>query len=231
MRLYELANMLKKSKIAVFSIEDICRFGGLGRDEAYVYLHRMLERNLIRRVQRGKFTVHEDPFAVSSQLITPSYISFLSSLYLHGKLEQSINAIFIVTPVKRAPMRVMDMDVRFVKLRPDLVFGFRKVRKGESYVSLAELEKTVVDILYLPRYARISTVAHLMREVDVQKLERYARRMGEPVVRRAGYLLDRAGVEHGLKPSTKSIYKLNPSIGSLGSMDKKWLLYINEELE
>jgi predicted transcriptional regulator of viral defense system len=231
MRLHELADRMKKSKIAVFSIEDICRLGGIGRGEAYVYIHRMLERKLIRRVQRGRFTVHEDPFVVSSQLITPSYISFLSSLYLHGKLEQSINSIFIVTPVKKAPMRIMDMDVRFVKFRPDLVFGFRKVRKGESYVSLAEVEKTIVDILYLPRYARISTVANLMREVDAQKLEAYARRMGEPVVRRTGYLLDLAGVAHSLRPGTKSVYKLNPSIGRLGSMDRKWLLYINEELE
>lgn len=230
MRLYELADKLEKSKMAVFLIGDICRYGGLERNEAYVYLHRMLKRNLVHRVQRGKFTTHVDPFTVSTQLVTPSYISFLSSLYLHGKFEQAINTIFVVAPRKKPPIRVFGMEVKFVKLKPGLIFGFRKVRKGESYISLAELEKAIVDILYLPKYGRINCVADLMREVDVRKLEKYARLMGETVVRRAGYLLDRAGVGHDLKPRTKTVYKLNPSINKLGNFNKEWLLYINEEL-
>lgn len=105
------------------------------------------------------------------------------------------------------------------------------MRKGESYVSLAEPEKTIGDTLYLPRYARIGTIAELVREVDIFKLQGYARRMGEAVIRRTGFLLDRAGIEHGLKPGTKCVYKLNPSIPSLGRLDKKWLLYVNEELD
>ncbi|MGQ9787929.1 MAG: type IV toxin-antitoxin system AbiEi family antitoxin domain-containing protein [Candidatus Hadarchaeaceae archaeon] len=230
MRLYELANMLKKSRMAVFSIKDICRYGGLKRDEAYVYLHRMLKKNMIHRIQKGKFSIHADPFVISTQLVTPSYVSFLSALYLHGKFEQAINTIFIVTPIKRPPIGVFGMDVKFVKLKPNLIFGFRKVRKGESYISLAELEKTVADILYLPKYGRINSVAGLMPEVDVQKLKKYAERMGEAVIRRAGYLLDRAGVGHDLEPRTKTVYKLNPSIEKLGNLNRKWLLYINEEL-
>jgi predicted transcriptional regulator of viral defense system len=229
--MHELVDRLRKSKMAVFSLEDICRFGGLGRSEGSVYVHRMLKRNLIQRIQRGKYTVTDDPFVVSSQLVTPSYISFLSSLYLHGKLEQSLNTIFIVSPYKRPRCEVFGMEARFVKFQPSLIFGFKKVRKGESYVSLAELEKTILDILYLPRYARIGTIANLVREVDTCKLQEYARRMGEAVVRRTGYLLDRAGIEHGLKPGTKCVYRLNPSIPSLGSLDKKWLLYVNEELD
>ena len=230
MRLYELVDKLEKSKIAVFSVEDICRYGGLERGGAYVYLHRMLKKNMIHRVQRGKFTTHADPFAVSTQLVTPSYISFLSSLYLHGKFEQAINTIFVVTPSKKPPMKVFGMDVKFVKLKPSFIFGFKKVRKGESYISLAELEKTIVDILYLPKYGRINCVADLTRDIDARKLEKYAELMGEPVVRRAGYLLDRAGVGHDLKPRTKTVYKLNPSIKELGNFNKEWLLYINEEL-
>lgn len=230
MRLYELANKLGKSRMAVFSIRDICRFGELRRDEAYVYLHRMLKKNMIHRIQKGKFTIYEDPFLISTQLVTPSYVSFLSALYLHGKFEQTISTIFVATPIKRPPIRVFGMDVKFVKLRPNLIFGFRKVRKGGSYISLAELEKAVVDILYLPRYGRINSVAGLMAEMDVKKLKEYSERMGEPVLRRAGYLLDRAGVNHDLKPRTKTVYKLNPSIKELGNFNRKWLLYINEEV-
>jgi len=229
--MYELVDRLRKSKMAVFSLEDICRLGELERPEGSVYVHRMLRKNLIQRVLRGKYTIADDPFVISSQLINPSYISFLSSLYLHGKLEQSINTIFIVSPYKRPRCKVLGMEVRFVKFRPSMIFGFRKVRKGGSYVSLAELEKTIVDILYLPRYTRISTVADLVREVDIQKLQDYAQRMGEAVIRRAGYLLDRVGIKHELKPKTKCVYKLNPSIASLGTFDKKWLLYVNEELD
>lgn len=121
------------------------------------------------RIQRGKYFITDDPFLVSSQLVYPSYISFLSALYLHGKLEQVIDTIYIVSPHKRPRCELLGMKVRFVRFPPNLVFGFKKVRKGEGYVSLAEPEKAVVDILYLPRYARVSTVADLVRELDVKK--------------------------------------------------------------
>jgi len=138
---------LRQLKVAVFSLEDVCRIGGVDRLTGSVYVHRMLKKELIKRIQRGKYSITDDPFLVSSQLVYPSYISFLSALYLHGKLEQVIDTIYIISPHKRPRCEVFGMKVRFVRFPPNLVFGFKKVRKGEGYVSLAEPEKAVVDSL------------------------------------------------------------------------------------
>ena len=50
----------------------------------------------------------------------------------------------------------------------------------------------------------------------------------EAVVRRVGFLLEALGDETGLGPSTRTPYRLNPSLGRKGKYDRRWKLYVNE---
>jgi predicted transcriptional regulator of viral defense system len=231
MNLYQIAEALKHTRRCVFTPDDLCRITGLTKGDVYVYINRMLKRGLIFRVERGKVAICKDPFIISSQLVFPAYISFITALYLHGKIQQTINNIFVATSRKRKPQAIFGVEVSFATLKPDLMFGYQKEKKGESYISLATSEKAVIDILYLPRYTRIACIPPLLRDVDVEKLIQYTMMTGsEAVTRRLGYLLDLTGIEHDLKLSTKTIYKLNPSINAKGKLNRKWLLYINEEV-
>ena len=233
MNLYQIVEALKNTRRCVFTPDDLCRLTGLTKGDVYVYINRMLRRGLLFRVEKGKVAICKDPFIISSQLVFPAYISFITALYLHGKIQQTINNIFVATSRKRKPLIIFDVEVSFATLKPNLMFGYRKVKKGESYsyISLATPEKAVVDTLYLPRYTRIAYIPPLLKDVDVERLTQYATMMGsEAVIRRLGYLLDLAGIEHALKLGTKTVYKLNPSINARGKVNRKWLLYINEEV-
>ncbi|MBO3833305.1 MAG: hypothetical protein FGF51_08020 [Candidatus Brockarchaeota archaeon] len=223
---------LRESSLAVFTLTDLRRLTGTSRETAYVYLNRMLKRGLIHKVEKGKFTVYSDPFLVSTQLVYPSYISFLSALFLYGKTTQTINEILVATPKGKRSMESFGMRIRFVRLDPRLIFGFKKVKKGDSFILLAELEKAVVDSLYLPRYCPMSEVFLALKDVNVEKTLEFASKFGvEAVNRRLGYMLDLLGVKADLTIKSKTPYKLNPANKALGKFDSKWRLYVNEVLE
>jgi len=232
MKLHKVLENLKDSGLHVFGTTDMARLLHLSNNAASVYIHRMKRMGMIYPVERGKFSISSDPFTVSTQLVFPSYISFSTAFYLHGRLDQVINDIYVVSSRKKKPMDFMGTDMRFVRFPPSRLFGYRKHRKGNSFVMLADLEKAAVDCLHLPRYTPISQVREgLSKGYSSGVLEEYALKMNsEAIIRRAGYLLEALGEETRLKPSTGTVYKLNPSIKNLGRYDTRWRLYINEVL-
>ncbi|MEM2123633.1 MAG: hypothetical protein QXE79_08375 [Candidatus Bathyarchaeia archaeon] len=228
----KILSKLEKSSLAVFTISDLQKIIGKSEKIAYVYLNRMLKRGLIHKIEGGKFTIYEDPFLISTQLVYPSYISFLSAIFLHGKTTQTVNEILVATSRKKGGLDVFGMRVKFVRVNPKFMFGFRRIEKGGSYIFLADLEKAIIDSLYLPRYCPLSEIFNALKDADVEKLLEYASILGvESINRRVGYMLELLGAKTDLKVRGRTPYKLNPVIKSYGKFDSKWRLYINEVLE
>lgn len=232
MSLERLLSKLRESQLAVFSTTDLQKIAGIHKDVAYVYQCRMLKKGLINKIERGKFAIYEDPFMVSTQLVYLSYISFLTAFFLHGRTTQTINEILVATSKRKRVTESFGMKVRFVKLDPKFMFGFKKVRKGDSYLFLAELEKAIIDSLYLPRYCPLSEVFGALKDANVEKLLEFSSKLGiEAVNRRLGYMLELSGIKTLLTIKGKTPYKLNPAIKILGKFNSKWRLYVNEVLE
>jgi predicted transcriptional regulator of viral defense system len=115
-----------------------------------------------------------------------------------------------------------------------MIFGYKKERKENSYVVVANVEKAIIDCLYLPRYCRLADIIDILEEgdVDIRRLIEYARMSeSEAVERRLGYLLDLIGMKHDIRPKSKTSYKLNPSIKEKGEFDNKWRIYVNEAIK
>jgi len=231
MNLLQILSKLEKSSLAVFTANDLKKITGLKKEIVYVYVNRMLGRGLINKVEKGKFALYRDPFLVSTQLVYPSYISFLPAFYLHGKTTQTINEILVVTSKRRKNIEIFDTRIRFVRLNPRFMFGFKLVEKGNSYIFLADLEKAIIDSLYLIKYCPLSETLEAIRDANSEKLLNYASKLGmEAVNRRVGYLLELSGIRSGLEPKGKTVYKLDPTIKSHGKFNSKWKLYVNEVL-
>ena len=235
MRLYEVVETLRKSRKAIFSPNDITKVTGQSGSGVYVLINRLHNKGLITKPLKGVISLSQDPFVISSQLYPPSYISFITALYLHGKIQQVIDLIFIVSARKRRQIKVFGMDVQFVTLKRAMIFGYKKERKENSYVVVADLEKAIIDCLYLPRYCRLADIFAILEEdddVDIRRLIEYARMSeSEAVERRLGYLLDLIGMKHDIRPKSKTSYKLNPSIKEKGEFDNKWRIYVNEAIK
>jgi predicted transcriptional regulator of viral defense system len=175
MQLYKIPDRLAASGLAVFGTRDLARILGMSHGVASVYAHRLKNMELIYPVEKGRFSITEDPFIVATQVSYPSYLSFSSAFYLHGRLDQVIDSLLVVTSRKRRELDFMDTRIKFIRFPPEKVFGYRKHRKGDSHITLADPEKAAIDSLYRPRYASISTVFEaLSGGFDTDLFEKYA---------------------------------------------------------
>jgi len=113
-----------------------------------------------------------------------------------------------------------------------MMFGYKKIDKENSFIFIADLEKVIIDCLSFQRYSMISYLLKALAKADINKLEEYAERLNKEVInRKLGYLLDLVGRKHRFKRKTKTSYKLNSAIKRKGKFNKKWYLYLNEEIK
>jgi predicted transcriptional regulator of viral defense system len=215
----------------IFRIGDVVRLTGLQRDSVKVMLHRHARDGWMWRVTRGVYSVTDNHRVVATSITHPSYISFSSAYHLHGVIEQMPHTLLVATSKGRKPVETDIGSFSFVQVRPSLVFGFRKERYIDGDSTIAELEKAVVDSVYLPRHASFADTIEAVRSCDVERLEAYAERSGIEVVRRrVGLLVDRIHGGSTIEPEGRAVYTLNPSRRARGTFDASWRMYVNEEV-
>jgi predicted transcriptional regulator of viral defense system len=230
--IYQIRDRIAASGNPIVTNRLISVIAGVSIGSSQVYLNRMLKAGMLTHVERGRYAMHADPYAVASNIVFPSYISFVTAFSINQLIDQVIDRIFLVTSLKRRGASVQGHPVRFVSVKPKLIFGYRKIMRGGYQAFIAENEKAVLDTLYMPRYGRLNQLLGIISEsVDPDKLVKWCKLFAvEAVTRRTGYLLDLLGIENQLKPASRIPYLLNPAMGRTGKMDRKWLLYINDEL-
>ena len=229
----EVIDAITERDLVVFGPREVERFLGVSARNAYRILGRMAEKELIRRLARGRYVLAEtydtlDSYAIASHLEPASYIGFWSALHFHGMTEQVPRTVFVAVTKQKRSLRLQGQEVRFVRVTPETFFGYD--RYGEAVVS--DPEKTVLDCLRLPKYAGgIRQVeAAITADLDVDRAIRYAERLDSgAVAARLGYLLERKGLLDGgdrLRELVTSYTKLDPS-GEQTNPVADWKLYDN----
>ena len=137
-----------------------------------------------------------DSFSVASNIVFPSYISFVTAFSINQLIGQVIDRIVIVTSLKRRGTSFQEYPIRFVSMKPRLIFGYKRIIRGGYRAFVAGSEKAVLDTLYLPRYGRLNQLPDIIREgADSDRLVEWCRQFAaEAVTRRTGYLLDLLGI-------------------------------------
>jgi len=231
---YDLFQKLEKTKKNVFTPRELSNLAGIKTQSAYVLINRMKQKQHIYSVYKGKFALSDDPLLIATQLHQPSYFSLNTALFLHNRFSQIIQDYFVITSKKvHSPARILNQhDIYFIRIKPALLFGYRKISHRNSYYLLADLEKAVLDSLYLPSYCHMNDLLSVLQGgFDLPLLERYALQMkSEAVISRLGVLLDTLEIPTSLKRRSSTVYKLVPDNNSKGVYNPKWKIYINEEL-
>jgi len=235
MKRFEILEKIKNLPFPVFGIADAARIIPEKRTNVYVYLSRLKKAGLLFEIERGKYTLSDDPVPVATALVRPSYISFLSGMSLAGMTDQITTRLQVVAARQKKEILFQRMTIQFIRFKSRRMFGFGKVKQAGFDVFLAEPEKLVVDSLYMPEYCPVSEVFKALErgEFNEAKLLEYARRMDSGIVlKRLGYLLDLLGKDHSKEIAiSKKTELLNPSKGKKGIENKKWKLLVNEVLE
>ncbi len=228
---------LFNSKIPVLTKIDIAKITGFKDPYLKVYLNRLVRSGKIRRVERGKYTICDNPFLVASCLTTPAYISFLSAFMYMGLTVQVSRVIHVVTVRRKKPVYYEGFKIIFVRFKPDRIFGYKRVEEEGKYLFIADLEKAIVDSLYNPRYCPVTEVHSILYNatVNIDKLIDYAVRMKSNVtLKRLGFILEYRGVDIHSRIGNLLNRKydlLNPLLPPEGEKNRKWRLVVNEVLE
>ncbi|MEW5936626.1 MAG: hypothetical protein AB1665_02250 [Candidatus Thermoplasmatota archaeon] len=236
MKQIEFTERLKDLGLEIFTVADAVRVSGGKKDSVYLFLSRLAGRRQIIRIEKGKYALKGvEPRIAATNLIFPSYISFISGLYHHGRSSQMPREIQVVTSTTKRGIEYEGYAVRFVRFSPGRLFGYERRKDHRTPWFIGELEKVIVDSLYLPRYCPVSECWSAMREgIDAEKLITYARRMASLVtLKRACYLLEQMGRDVPEKIHeviSKKYDPLNPLLPREGERDRHWRLIINEVL-
>jgi len=236
MKSLEFLNQLKDSKSVVFTFSDLVKI--LGKNEPYtkVFIYRLVKKELLKRLERNKYVVKGiNPFLVASNILFPSYISFLSAYSYYNLTMQLPRTFYIVCLKEKKQLNYDNNTFQFIKFNKLRFFGFKKEMLDNKFIFVAEVEKAILDSLYLPKYCPISETFFALRnaKLDINKLLDYAKRMKSlAVIKRLGYLLEMVGIDASkIKTSFKNYTLLNPTLQKVGKKNERWKLIINEVLE
>ena len=197
----------------------------------------------------GVSDTHE--FEVAMALVSPAAISHWSALHYHGLTEQVPREVFVLTTTESSVPRIRrteakrprggypvgDTTYRFVQVRPERFFGTRKVWVGDARVSVTDVERTLLDGLSMPQHCGdFAEVLHAfevgMDRLDIERIARYASRLGAATVKRLGWVLEYHGndspsIDRLASLPVKGYRMLDPTGPRRGPCNSRWMVQEN----
>lgn len=144
-----------KSKLngfLVFSIKDIEKVDSLFHKQR---LSEWQERGYIKKVRQG-FYIFSDLrineqvlFLVANNIYSPSYISLEMAFSLYNLIPEGVYAITSVTSQKTNKFNTEIGNFSYKHIKPELMFGYELREYGNHRYLVAEIEKAILDYLYL----------------------------------------------------------------------------------
>ncbi len=175
----EIYQRLRKSQKAVFTLADIALLAGQKKTSAAVTATRLVKKGILAGIERGKFCLKdEDVKAVACGIVKPSYISFLSAIFLHGGTTQIPIEMQMACRKNRRPLFYQDEKISFHRMPAAAFAGFGVVRgAGGRVYALASKEKAIADSIAYPALCPFGEVREAVRrfgkDLDRGKCGRY----------------------------------------------------------
>ncbi len=233
----DLHRKLSDFELPLFSTSQLKAVIGTDHKGVTVKLNRLVSKGVLLRVVRGMYSLPTtDPLCISSSIENPSYISLWAALRYHGLTTQSPRIIDIVNTKRSQTIALFhqdgNYDLRFIKTKPDRLFGFNKENIGEHSCFIADVERTIVDCLLFHGHMPMGEIFDAFsEEVDPGKLIDYTNRIGkQSLKKRVGYILEKKGFD--VKPEvfgalSSTYVRLDPSGGRRGTYDPNWHILDN----
>ena len=233
----------------------------VGLKDAYLAeaLYHLRNNNWIVSLRRGLYAIsptvpgvaaaHE--FEIAMALVAPAMISHWSAMHYHGLTEQIPRQVFVLSTTgtsiprrrKRDPEQpgsgftVGDTTYKFVQVKPEHFFGDIKVWVGEGRVSIANLERALLDGLSKPQYCGgIGEAIYAFQKgadrLNMDRIVEYAIQLGETSAKRLGWALETQGISSPLIEELaalpiKGYRKLDPTGPRKGSYNSRWKIQEN----
>lgn len=210
----------------LFTVNEAERALGMERPSLREKLSRLSRRGDLKRIERGKYTVHDDPTIYATYVEVPSYISLWSGLRFYDVTTQQPTRVQVIAATSRS-----DLESVAFYYSSDM-FGFGKRRYREFEVFVADRERLLVDCL-ARREVSVADAVELVRAVDTSKTVEYAERLDRNAVKkRLGYLFERVRGEtvEAFRVRDRNYPALDLAGPKEGTPDADWRLTVNTDV-
>jgi predicted transcriptional regulator of viral defense system len=189
-----LLKTLKTLNKPFYTIADLEKITGLGRDSLYVALKRWVDGGVLERVSQGIYFPMGENLSlekVAAQLYLPNYLSFESVLSRHGVLNMIPYTLTFATTRKTKKFALRRQGVDFRQISSNLFFGF-EMKEG---IHIAIPEKAFLDQIYFVCRGKASLDRDEMnlKNLSAGLIKDYAGRFPEYVQRRVEGILKPLG--------------------------------------
>lgn len=183
MKYQNFKNQLKN--FIVFSLIDIRKI------EPKFHRRRLNEwqiKGYIKKLRRGYYMFadtalnEETLFLIANRLYSPSYVSFEMALSYYGLIPEGVYSITSASSKKTMKFKTPIAEFLYHKIDPSLLFGYKLDKQGAQGYKIAEMEKAVLDYIYLnPKIAEEADFyewrfnsKEFLAKADMKKLNEYA---------------------------------------------------------
>lgn len=182
MQYLELKTQLKD--FLVFSIKDIEKV------DLSFHKQRLSEwqkKGYVKKICKGFYIFSDlainEPtlFTIANRVYEPSYISLEMALSIYGIIPEAVYGITSATSQKTKNLKSPVGDFIYRHIQPDFMFGYELREHDGHHYQIAELEKAILDYLYLN--LRINdnesfegmrfNVSELKEKLNMEKFSKY----------------------------------------------------------
>ncbi len=98
----------------------------------------------------------ENLFGIANKIYAPSYVSLESAFSYHNLIPEGVFTITSVSPKKTSKFQTEIGQFSYRSLQSKVFFGYKITQVGNSNFAIADLEKSILDYLYLnPKYSSL----------------------------------------------------------------------------
>lgn len=161
----------------IFSISDIWKyFSNDSESLLRLQLSRFVKKGLIIRIKKGLYCFNKediDELVLASYLYQPSYISLQSALFYYGVIIDVPQVVTCVTTTRPKFFKTVFGNYQYFRIKPDLFFGYERIKIKENYVNIASVEKALLDYFYIFKIKTIKDLRLNLEKIDKSRYQQY----------------------------------------------------------
>lgn len=166
---------LKNTKVA--NINSISLLIG-NKNYTYVLLNNLLKKGYINRIEKGYYTIYNDPSLIV-YCLKPSYLGLQDAMSFHNLWEQETCPVVITTKKVRPGIRkVFGSNVIVRRISKKYFFGYDYYKYGDFVLPVSDVEKTFIDLIYF-KGLRSEIAKKFKKKINQKKLNQYLKKYPE----------------------------------------------------
>jgi len=177
----------KFSNKDVFSTRDVKLFlKGRKANPTYysLFLNNLLTKGELHRLMIGKYSFRKE-IDFLEKTINPSYHGLQDALSLYQLWQQQTIPILITPRKVRTGERMIGGSKTIVRrITRKMFFGFESKKFLDSWITISDLEKTLIDFVYYNEPLNKETLKELLKKINKEKLREYLKKTNKTTAKK-----------------------------------------------